>query len=76
MYTEHLLVRAPCPVLNTLANHEFLPHDGRNITLDKAIDALGSAMNIAPALATTFFNGGLRTNPTPNANVRDIYCAG
>lgn len=27
-------------------------------------------MNIAPALATTFFNGGLRTNPTPNATVR------
>ncbi|EKG22572.1 Deoxyribonuclease TatD-related protein [Macrophomina phaseolina MS6] len=65
-------VRAPCPVLNTLANHEFLPHDGRNITLDKAIDALGSAMNIAPALATTFFNGGLRTNPTPNANWFDL----
>ncbi|KAK0664204.1 putative sterigmatocystin biosynthesis peroxidase stcC [Lasiodiplodia hormozganensis] len=65
-------VRAPCPVLNTLANHEFLPHNGRNITLDKAIDALGSAMNIAPALATTFFNGGLRTNPTPNATWFDF----
>ncbi|KAF4303345.1 Deoxyribonuclease TatD-related protein [Botryosphaeria dothidea] len=65
-------VRAPCPVLNTLANHEFLPHNGRNITLDKAIDALGNAMNIAPALATTFFNGGLRTNPTANATWFDL----
>ncbi|KAL1627206.1 hypothetical protein SLS56_006445 [Neofusicoccum ribis] len=65
-------LRAPCPVLNTLANHEFLPHDGRNITLDKAVNALGDALNIAPALATTFFNGGLRTNPTANATWFDF----
>ncbi|KAL1638089.1 hypothetical protein SLS58_009015 [Diplodia intermedia] len=54
------------------ANHEFLPHNGRNITLDKAINALGDAMNIAPALATTFFNGGLKTNPAPNATWFDL----
>ncbi|OJD38127.1 deoxyribonuclease-related protein [Diplodia corticola] len=65
-------VRAPCPVLNTLANHEFLPHNGKNITVDKAITALGDAMNISPALATTFFTGGLKTNPTPNATWFDL----
>jgi hypothetical protein len=25
-------LRSPCPALNTLANHGYLPHDGKNIT--------------------------------------------
>ncbi|KAK1222357.1 hypothetical protein PQX77_014807 [Marasmius sp. AFHP31] len=31
--------RGPCPGLNTLANHGFLPRNGRNITIPMFIDA-------------------------------------
>ncbi|OJK00146.1 hypothetical protein ASPACDRAFT_42727 [Aspergillus aculeatus ATCC 16872] len=34
--------RSPCPVLNSLANHHRLPHDGRNITAPQLRSALGS----------------------------------
>ncbi|PPJ50519.1 hypothetical protein CBER1_07745 [Cercospora berteroae] len=39
-------VRSPCPTLNTLANHGFTPHDGRNITLDVLTKASKDALNI------------------------------
>ncbi|CAO3614795.1 unnamed protein product [Cunninghamella blakesleeana] len=32
--------RSPCPMLNILANHGFLPRDGRNITKKQLFDAL------------------------------------
>lgn len=32
--------RSPCPALNTLANHGFIPHDGRNITPNQLFDAI------------------------------------
>lgn len=32
--------RGPCPALNTLANHGFLPRDGRNITADQLFEAV------------------------------------
>ncbi|KAI9152307.1 Chloroperoxidase [Paramyrothecium foliicola] len=37
--------RGPCPMLNTLANHGYLSHDGRNITVDDIADAIFAAAN-------------------------------
>ncbi|KAK1671373.1 Chloroperoxidase [Colletotrichum godetiae] len=65
-------LRAPCPTLNTLANHGFLPHDGRNITLDIVIKGLKDAMNIEEALATAAFTPALKLNSIPNANYIDL----
>jgi len=33
-------------MLNSLANHDFLPHDGRDITLDDTVHALHSSLNV------------------------------
>ncbi|KAI0593322.1 Chloroperoxidase [Biscogniauxia sp. FL1348] len=60
-------VRAPCPMLNALANHGVLPHDGKDITINKTIDALGSALNIDSELSTILHEAAITTNPTPNA---------
>ncbi|OTA57433.1 Cloroperoxidase [Hypoxylon sp. EC38] len=65
-------VRAPCPMLNTLANHGFLPHDGKGITVNKTIDALGSALNIDANLSTLLFGFAATTNPQPNATFFDL----
>ncbi|KAF5354419.1 hypothetical protein D9758_010764 [Tetrapyrgos nigripes] len=32
-------LRGPCPGLNTLANHGFLPRDGRNINMPVILEA-------------------------------------
>ncbi|KAG6580090.1 chloroperoxidase [Phytophthora cinnamomi] len=43
--------RSPCPAMNTLANHGYLPRDGKNITLKMALAAIRDKFNIAEDLA-------------------------
>ncbi|KAF7344197.1 HEME-HALOPEROXIDASE domain-containing protein [Mycena venus] len=38
--------RSPCPGLNTLANHGYLPRDGRNFTIDQLMDAALEGFNV------------------------------
>lgn len=56
-------------MLNTLANHGFLPHNGRNITLDKIKTAFSDGINMGDDIAIGTFTPGLATNPDPNADV-------
>ncbi|KAG4437127.1 hypothetical protein IFR05_007389 [Cadophora sp. M221] len=58
--------RGPCPMLNTLANHGFLPHDGRNITKENAVFAMKTALNFDETFAEEFFAHGMKANPEPN----------
>jgi len=61
------IVRGPCPGLNTLANHGFLPHSGKNIDLNGTIAAFASAINGDTGFATNLFLSALTTNlATPN----------
>lgn len=46
--------RSPCPVLNTLANHGFLPRDGKNVTAAVLGDGLVQALNLDRQLAEMF----------------------
>lgn len=59
-------------MLNTLANHGFLPHSGKVITQNRTINALQTALNIDPALSLFLFQEALTTNPTPNATTFDL----
>ncbi|BCS28314.1 peroxidase family protein [Aspergillus puulaauensis] len=59
--------RGPCPMMNTLANHNFLPHDGRNLTRPTVVDALGKALNFDAGLANTMFDMAIIANPIENA---------
>jgi hypothetical protein len=54
-------------MLNTLANHAFLPHDGKAISEARVVHALGSALNISASLATFLFSEAITTAPQPNA---------
>jgi len=40
--------RSPCPVLNAMANHGILPHNGRDINLDELAKKIHQTCNIAP----------------------------
>jgi hypothetical protein len=59
-------------MLNTLANHGYLPHDGKGINVNITIDALGHALNIDAELASALHNFAVTTNPTPNSTTFDL----
>ncbi|KAK9784227.1 putative Heme haloperoxidase family profile domain-containing protein [Seiridium cardinale] len=60
-------VRAPCPMLNSLANHGFLPHDGKDISLNITISALAAALNVNETLSEFLHENAVTTNPVANA---------
>ena len=64
--TYHI-VRGPCPMMNTLANHAFLPHTGLNITKRNAVYALSTALNFNTSLAELMWDKAIIANPEPNA---------
>lgn len=51
--------RSPCPALNALANHGYLPHDGRNITLTELVKALSSVYGVSIPLGVALSLGGI-----------------
>ncbi|KAF8437639.1 Chloroperoxidase [Boletus edulis BED1] len=50
--------RSPCPALNALSNHGFLPRDGRNIGPFKIYHALREGYNLSMILAFILAFGG------------------
>ncbi|KAH7382238.1 Chloroperoxidase [Pyrenochaeta sp. MPI-SDFR-AT-0127] len=65
-------LRSPCPALNTLANHGFLPHDGRNITLAMLKTAAKDGLNVGPLVPEQGFGRAILLNPDPNATFIDL----
>ncbi|KAF9045849.1 Chloroperoxidase [Rhodocollybia butyracea] len=63
--------RGPCPGLNTLANHGFLPRNGSNITIPIVLGAIQDGFNFQPTtLMRTVAKLGLLT--TDNADNFDL----
>nr|ANZ54411.1 heme-thiolate peroxidase HTP7 [Leptoxyphium fumago] len=65
-------VRSPCPGLNTLANHGFIHHDGRNMTIPHLIDGLAAGLNIGAELTTVLGAVGLLASPNPFGGAFDL----
>ncbi|KAF4550868.1 Peroxidase-like protein 4 [Elsinoe fawcettii] len=60
-------LRSPCPMLNTLANHGFLPRNGQQITRDIAVKGFAEGLNFDPVFGEGIWQQGLKANPHPNA---------
>lgn len=60
-------------MMNTLANHGYLPRDGDNITRQVVIDAMGDALNFDSELAVIMFDQAVIANPEPNATFFTLY---
>lgn len=56
-------VRSPCPGLNSLANHGFLPHNGKGITIPILIKACQDGMNVGADFATVIGGAGILSVP-------------
>ncbi|KAJ6582238.1 Cloroperoxidase [Mycena capillaripes] len=52
-------VRSPCPGLNTLANHGYLPRTGKNITIPMILNAASDALNVNADTILPFAKFGL-----------------
>ena len=63
----YMIVRGPCPMMNTLANHGFLPRDGRNLTEYNVVKGLNDGLNFNKSLATIMFQQAIPVSPAyPN----------
>jgi hypothetical protein len=60
-------LRSPCPALNSLANHGFIPRNGRDISVPVAFKAMQEALNVSTEIATTLSLAGMRTSTNPSS---------
>jgi len=68
-------LRSPCPMLNSLANHAYLPHDGVNVSMADLISAFDLALNMGADAAELVGTVALTTSTTGNAstfNLNDV----
>ncbi|KAF3026620.1 hypothetical protein E8E14_014429 [Neopestalotiopsis sp. 37M] len=70
----HNDLRSPCPAMNTLANHGFVPRDGRHITKDILIKGIKEGYNIGYEFASGIWDMAKRVNPQPNATIALLTC--
>jgi len=64
--------RSPCPALNVLANHGYLPRDGRNIGYFDIVSALQEAYGIDFPLSTFLAVGGFGLVHANTIDVNDF----
>ena len=69
-------------MLNSLANHWILPHNGKNITVAIAVKSLSTSLNMDPSIVSALATHALGTNPDNNevfsldhlcTNVKNIF---
>ncbi|KAK0727805.1 Chloroperoxidase [Lasiosphaeria miniovina] len=58
--------RSPCPMVNALANHGYLPRDGKGVSLARLITAFKDAINLAPAATLLVGFKSLQASTTRN----------
>ncbi|KAG9197011.1 hypothetical protein G6514_002537 [Epicoccum nigrum] len=66
------LDRGPCPMLNTLANHGYLPRNGRGISKDIAVKVLDDVLNWDITVVSDLYDFAQPTNPAPNATTINL----
>jgi hypothetical protein len=59
-------------MLNTLANHGFLPRNGVNVSLDDLINGLSESINLAADATITPGEIALTTSTTGNASTFNL----
>ncbi|KAJ7059233.1 Cloroperoxidase [Mycena amicta] len=59
-------VRSPCPGLNTLANHGYLPRNGKNLTIPIILDAAFQGFNVGPSPILVAAKLGLFSGDAPD----------
>jgi hypothetical protein len=64
--------RSPCPMVNTLANHGYLPHDGLNISVADLVTAFNLSVNLAAEATELVGVKALLTSTTGNPDTFNL----
>ncbi|KAI0638047.1 Cloroperoxidase [Trametes polyzona] len=65
--------RSPCPALNALANHGYIPRDGRNLTASQLCEAIKKVYGLSPVFAAILAYGGVaRCGSGGKLNLHDL----
>ncbi|KAL4752238.1 hypothetical protein BDW72DRAFT_212110 [Aspergillus terricola var. indicus] len=67
--------RSPCPGLNAMANHGYLPRNGKNIDLAMARAAISGAFNYEPTTIDFMFQAAIDFNLSTTGNRSTIHLA-
>jgi hypothetical protein len=59
-------------MLNTLANHGYLPRNGRDISKEMAIEVLDQVLNWDVTVVSDLYDFAQPTNPEPNATTINL----
>ncbi|KAK2768812.1 hypothetical protein FQN54_000670 [Arachnomyces sp. PD_36] len=59
-------------MLNALANHGYLPHDGKGISKEMVVDVADSVLNWDAGVVVGQYDLALPANPDPNATTIDL----
>ncbi|KAF4973781.1 hypothetical protein FZEAL_9228 [Fusarium zealandicum] len=70
-------IRGPCPLINSLANHGYLPRDGRNVRVEEILagmDHVGLSKGLAAVFGNPIFNERIPSEfhddaPVPKASL-------
>ncbi|KAK5164251.1 uncharacterized protein LTR77_009945 [Saxophila tyrrhenica] len=65
-------VRSPCPGLNALANHNFIPHDGKNNTIPVLLKGLAEGLNMGADFTVAVGGAGLLSSNDPLSGGFDL----
>lgn len=64
--------RGPCPMLNSLANHGFLPRNGLNISVEDLVNGFDEAVNLSRDLTLSVAQLAVTTSTTGNPNTLNM----
>ncbi|KAF2823479.1 Cloroperoxidase [Ophiobolus disseminans] len=65
-------LRGPCPALNALANHGFIPRNGRDLTVPILVKGMGEGLNVTAETATALSLTGMTTSKDPTSAKFDL----
>jgi hypothetical protein len=67
--------RGPCPMLNSLTNHNYIPHSGINLTRSDVKQGLVDGINFIASITSSLITVALSTSTTGNSstfNLKDL----
>lgn len=69
---EKILGRSPCPMVNTLANHGYLPRNGLNVSMSDLVAGLQNGVNLAEAATRLVGAKALTASTTGNSDTFNL----
>ncbi|KAK0649973.1 Chloroperoxidase [Cercophora newfieldiana] len=64
--------RSPCPMLNSLANHGYLPRNGKNVSIDQIVNGIDEALNLSPLSSRPVAEFAATTSTTGNPSTMHL----